>query len=129
MRTPLKKDAIGILSLNTWNLLGGTNSLMYGFWFLRCFFRDHKSFEYSNILPLSCEQLPDSAICAIQMWICFSDQVAIHPSPRMPVTTRIITFLVGNLYKPLFVTGILGGGVDLSEIQYSLTWDIDLDVT
>ena len=26
------------------------------------------------------------------------------PLPRMPVTTRIITFLVGNRYKPSFVT-------------------------
>ena len=28
----------------------------------------------------------------------------------MPVTSRIIPFLVGNLHKPLFATGILGGG-------------------
>ena len=30
-----------------------------------------------------------------------------HP---VSVTTRIITFLVGNPYKPSFATGILGGG-------------------
>ena len=31
------------------------------------------------------------------------------PLPRMPVTTRIITFLVGNPYKPSFAT-ITGKG-------------------
>ena len=30
--------------------------------------------------------------------------------PMIPVTTRIITFLVGDPYKPSFATGILGGG-------------------
>ena len=34
-----------------------------------------------------------------------------YPPPRMPVTTRIITFLVGNPYKPSFVT-VTGWGVD-----------------
>ena len=32
------------------------------------------------------------------------------PPPRMSVTTSIITFLVGDPYKPLLATGILGGG-------------------
>ena len=35
----------------------------------------------------------------------------IYPPPRMPVTTRIIPFLVGNPYKPSFVT-VTGCGVD-----------------
>ena len=35
-----------------------------------------------------------------------------YPPPRMPVTTRIITFLIGNPYKPSFVT-VTGWGVDL----------------
>ena len=34
----------------------------------------------------------------------------VWPLPRIPVTTRIITFLVGNPYKPLLATGILGRG-------------------
>ncbi len=34
-----------------------------------------------------------------------------YPPPRMPVTTRIIPFLVGNPYKPPFVT-VTGRGVD-----------------
>ncbi len=39
-----------------------------------------------------------------------------HPV-RVTVTTRIITFLVGNPYKPSFVTGILGGGRGRSKLQ------------
>ena len=38
-----------------------------------------------------------------------------YPPPRMPVTTRIIPFLVGNPYKPSFVT-VTGWGVDQSYI-------------
>ena len=37
-------------------------------------------------------------------------QLGVSPPPRMPVTTRNIISLVGNPYKPSFVTGILGGG-------------------
>ena len=33
----------------------------------------------------------------------------LYPPPRIPVTTRIISFLVGNPYKPLFVTVTLVG--------------------
>ncbi len=37
-------------------------------------------------------------------WLCFVGKNGIPwmwPPPRMPVTTRIITFLIGNPYKPL----------------------------
>ena len=33
-----------------------------------------------------------------------SDSRWVVPPPRMPVTTRIITFLVGDPYKPSFAT-------------------------
>ena len=35
-----------------------------------------------------------------------------YPPTRMPVTTWIIPLVVGNASKPLFVTGILGWGLD-----------------
>ena len=44
----------------------------------------------------------------------------IYPPPRMPVTTRIIPFLVGNPYKPSFVT-VTGWGVDRNYIHISKT--------
>ncbi len=44
-----------------------------------------------------------------QMWLCEFDTKNmgipwVVPPPRMPVTTRIITFVVGNPYKPSFAT-------------------------
>ena len=43
--------------------------------------------------------------------IFFSDISWLVPVPRMPVTTRITIFLVGDFQaKPSFPTGILGGG-------------------
>ena len=38
------------------------------------------------------------------------------PPARMPVTTWIIPFFVGNPYKPSFVTVYWVGGVDLRDI-------------
>ena len=40
------------------------------------------------------------------------------PPPRMPVTTRIISFLVGNPYKPSFVT-VTGWGVHQRDMYSS----------
>jgi len=34
----------------------------------------------------------------------------VWPPPRIPVTTRIITFVVGDPYAFSFATGMLGGG-------------------
>ena len=45
-------------------------------------------------------------------WIVYRYNLPISwvvPLPRMPVTTRNITFLVGNPYKPSLATGILRG--------------------
>ena len=41
--------------------------------------------------------------------IVFVLLVGLSPLP-VTVTTRIITFLAGDSYKPSFATGILGGG-------------------
>jgi len=38
------------------------------------------------------------------------DGLELPPTPRMPVTTRIIPFLMGNPYKTLFVTVTWFGG-------------------
>ena len=43
-----------------------------------------------------------------------------NPQP-VTVTTRILPFFVGNPYKPLFVTGILGRVVDLTA-QWPTFW-------
>ena len=40
------------------------------------------------------------------------------PPPRMPVTSRIIPFLVGNPYKPLFVT-VTGWAVDRMYMSWA----------
>ena len=40
-----------------------------------------------------------------------------HP---VTVTTRIVPCLVGNHYKPSFVTGILGGGVNMDFWESSM---------
>ena len=52
-----------------------------------------------------------------------------HP---VTVTTRIITFLVGNPYKPSFATGILGGGtiqgIDPQNIQLSFIFVSNFDL-
>ncbi len=44
------------------------------------------------------------------------DTLGLPPPPRMPVTTRIITCLVGNPYKPSFAT-VAGWGVDPMDTQ------------
>ena len=41
------------------------------------------------------------------------------PPPRMPVTTRMIPFLVGNPYEPSIVA-VTGWGVDSSKVIPSL---------
>ena len=48
------------------------------------------------------------------------------PLPRMPVTTRIITFLVGNPYKPSFAT-VTGRGDNpryTQHLQLELSRDL-----
>ena len=45
------------------------------------------------------------------IWIHTTPCQYVRSTPHpLTVTTRIITFLVGNPYKPSFATGILGGG-------------------
>ena len=43
------------------------------------------------------------------------------PRPGIPVTTRIITFVVGNPYKPSFATGT-GRGNPKNTLQVSIWW-------
>ena len=50
--------------------------------------------------------------------IRYEDIIWAVPLPRMPVTTRISIFLLGDTYKPSFATGILGGGTTQDIISY-----------
>ena len=60
--------------------------------------------------------MSDSVTTSFQdsFWNKLFIRTTLHP---VTVNTRIIASLVGNLYKPSFVTDILGGGVDRSYSQ------------
>ena len=54
-----------------------------------------------------------------------------HLPPRMPVTSRISTFLVGNPYKPLLSTGTLGRRsfpIMASFILWHIFYEVNLEI-
>ena len=66
-------------------------------------------------LPRPCgqkrqESKPKQRLPKTVIWWAKKDVVWIYPPPRIPVTNRIIPFLVRDSDKPSFATGILGGG-------------------
>ena len=60
---------------------------------------------YLGFIGRHCYGIPSFGICIL--WVITWN----YPPPRMPVTIRIIPFLIGNPYNPSFVT-VTGWGVD-----------------
>ena len=50
----------------------------------------------------------------------------VWPPHRMPVTTRIITYLVGDSYKPSFAT-VIGRGPHSTYVVYVGWWNMFLN--
>ena len=78
-------------------------------------------------LPRPCgqkrqESKPKQRLPKTVIWWAKKDFVWIYPPPRIPVTNRIIPFLVGDSDKPSSATGILGGGL-ASKMLWKKTLD------